>query len=353
MIVYSICRGEKSAVSGLGRVPLFPKKKIFSRKSLIGLFSRGKFPSMKIHLHKNAKTTPAQRALIQADSHLNNVELAQKLGVSPTTVRKWKKRDSVYDRSHVPHQLPAVLTPLQEAMVVLIRLCLRSGLDDLHTIVRRFIYPDYARSSLNRCLKRYGISRLAPLPVHPDYRGSVLYYSVIRLPNVSKTGDGEFIHIVLDCSSRFAHLEFTPDAYLNDPCGFMKTLGAHFPAIILGMCAGDLIDLSGTDTGTSFAREAHTGFIHNLCKTRHLFPVTVDTNPSITQGLIEKTRLWTMAREALNSMGGPDEFKNRLLLYLFFYNTRLCQRTLKQRTPGEALRMRYMLFPGSFRFRPE
>jgi len=351
MTVHSIYQGEKSAVSGLGRVPLFPKKKIFSRKSLTGLFAKGKFPSMKIHLHKNAKTTPAQRALIQADSLLNNVELAQKLGVSPTTVRKWKKRDSVYDRSHVPHQLPAVLNPLQEVMVVLIRLCLRSGLDDLHTIVRRFIYPDYARSSLNRCLKRYGISRLAPLPVHPDYRGSILYYSVVRLPDVSKTGNGEFIHIVLDCSNRLAHLEFTSDAYRNAPCGFMKTLAAHFPAVILGVCAGDLIDFS--DTGTSFAHEAHTGFIHGLCKTRHFYPVTPDSHPSITQGLIEKTRPWAMAREALNSLGGPDEFKNRLLMYLFFYNTRLCQRTLKQKTPGDALRKRYMLYPGSFRFRPE
>lgn len=137
------------------------------------MLAGGKSSSMKIHLHKNAKTTPAQRAFIQADSHLDTAKLAQKIGVSPTTVRKWKKRDSVYDRSHVPRRLPAVLTPLQETLVVLIRLCLRSGLDDLHAIVRRFIDPDYARSSLNRCLKRYGISRPAPLPVHPDSHSSI------------------------------------------------------------------------------------------------------------------------------------------------------------------------------------
>ncbi len=315
------------------------------------MLAGGKISSMKIHLHKNAKTTPAQRAFIQADSHLNTAELAQKIGVSPTTVRKWKKRDSVYDRSHVPRRLPAVLTPLQETMVVLIRLCLRSGLDDLHAIVHRFIYPDYARSSLNRCLKRYGISRPAPLPVHPDYQGSILYYSVIRLPDVTKTGNGEFIHIALDCSSRFVHLEFTSDAYLSDPCGFVKALGAHFPASILGMCAQDLIDLSGTET--AFAHEAHTCFIHNLCKTRHPFPVTPDSHPSITRGLMEKTRPWAMVREVLISMGGLDEFKNRLFLYLFFYNTRLCQRTLKQKTPKEALHKRYLLYPAGFRFRPE
>jgi len=313
------------------------------------LLAGAKISSMKIHLHKNAKTTPAQRALIQTDSHLNTAELAQKIGVSPTTVRKWKKRDSVYDRSHVPCRLPTALTPLQETMVVLIRLCLRSGLDDLHAIVRRFIYPDYARSSLKRCLKRYGISRPAPLPVHPDYQGSILYYSVIRLPDTAKTRNGEFIHIALDCSSRFVHLEFTSDAYLSDPCGFMKALYAHFPATILGMCAQDLIDLSGT----SFAHEAHACFIHNLCKTRRPFPVTPDSHPSINRDLMEKTRPWDMIREALISIGGLDEFKNRLLLYLFFYNTRLCQRTLKHKTPKEALRERYLLYPGSFRFRPE
>ena len=131
----------------------------------------------------------------------------------------------------------------------------------------------------------------------------------------------------------------------------MESLGAHFPAIILGICAGDLIDFSGIDTGT--AHEAPPCFIHTLCKTRQPFPVTPDSRPSIIQGLMEKTRPWGMAREALNSMGGPDEFKNRLLLYLFFYNTWLCQRRLKQKTPKEALRERYSPYPGSFRFRPE
>jgi len=313
---------------------------------------------MKIHLHKNAKTTPAQRAFIQANTGLNTDDLAQKLGVSPATVRKWKKRNSVYDRSHVPRRLPAALTPLQETLTVLVRLCLRSGLDDLHALVRGFIYPGYARSTLNRCLKRYGISRLEPLPLHPptdirDHRGSILYYSVIRLPNAFKTGQNEFLHIFLDCPTRFAQVEFTPDSYLDDPCGFMETLTAHFPARILGVIAGDLIDISGRNTEKPPFHDAHTSFIHDLGKTGQLFYVKADHSHSLTRRRVEKGREPDLGHEVLNAAGSCDEFKNRLLDHLSFYNTRLCQRTLRHKTPEQVLQRRYLLFPGSFRSRPE
>ncbi len=54
---------------------------------------------MVIRLHKNATTTPAIRREIQK-SNLSERELAKKYGISRLTVRRWKKRDSVEDRSH-------------------------------------------------------------------------------------------------------------------------------------------------------------------------------------------------------------------------------------------------------------
>ncbi len=280
---------------------------------------------MKIHLHKNAKTTPAQRAFIQAGTGLNTAELAKKIGVSQTTVRKWKKRNSVYDRPHTPHKIPAVLSPLQETIVVLLRLCLRSGLDDLHTLVRRFIFPEYARSSLNRCLKRYGISRLEPLAgLLPgggkDFRGTFLYYSMIRLPDFSETRGMEFLYIFLDCTTRRVYAEFTASSCLQDPCQLIKGIPSRFSMKILGFITGPLIDLDG---------QAAT----------RIFP--------------ENQRHAAFPLDGLNSPGSLLEFQSRLPEFLSEYNTMICQRALKYRTPGQALHHWYKIFPGSFRTKPE
>jgi transposase-like protein len=51
--------------------------------------------------------------------------------VTPQTVYKWRKRDSVEDRSHTPHRLQTTLTPAQEAAAVALRRTLLVSLDDL------------------------------------------------------------------------------------------------------------------------------------------------------------------------------------------------------------------------------
>jgi len=51
--------------------------------------------------------------------------------VTPQTVYKWRKRDSVEDRSHTPHRLQTTLTPAQEAIAVVLRQTLLVLLDDL------------------------------------------------------------------------------------------------------------------------------------------------------------------------------------------------------------------------------
>lgn len=68
---------------------------------------------MKINLHKNATTTPAQRALIQSETQMNISELALKIGVSETTVRRWKKRFFILDKPHTSGKRKTALTPVQ------------------------------------------------------------------------------------------------------------------------------------------------------------------------------------------------------------------------------------------------
>ena len=72
---------------------------------------------MQIRLHANATTTPKQRALIQASTP-SVADLVEELGVSETTIRRWRAREEVQDRPHIPHRLATTLNPMQESVVV-------------------------------------------------------------------------------------------------------------------------------------------------------------------------------------------------------------------------------------------
>ncbi len=112
--------------------------------------------------HANATTTPEMRAFIH-ESDLPTAVLARLLKVSESTVRKWRKRESLADASHKPKQLNTTLSEAQEYVVVELRTRLLLSLDELLTVSKQFINPNVSRAGLQRCLKRHGVSRLTDM----------------------------------------------------------------------------------------------------------------------------------------------------------------------------------------------
>lgn len=100
---------------------------------------------MLISLHKQTTTTPKIWAAIQASPGPAWM-VAERYGISEQTVWKWRRRDSVHDRSHTPHWLQTTLTPAQKAVAVALRKSLLLPLDDLLSVVREFLNPDVSRS---------------------------------------------------------------------------------------------------------------------------------------------------------------------------------------------------------------
>lgn len=113
-------------------------------------------------LHANATTTPEMRAFIH-ESDLPTAVLARLLKISESTVRKWRKRQSVNDASHVPKQLKTTLSEAQEYVVVELRTRLLLSLDELLVVSKQFINTNVSRAGLQRCLKRHGVSRLSDM----------------------------------------------------------------------------------------------------------------------------------------------------------------------------------------------
>ena len=116
------------------------------------VFRAGETPVSQVHAQ--ARITPRTRAKIRscADS---STELALRYTTTVATIRKWRTRHDMQDRSHCPHTLNTTLTPGQELLVIKLR---RLPLDDLLVLVREFINPAVSRSGLNRCLVRHGVA---------------------------------------------------------------------------------------------------------------------------------------------------------------------------------------------------
>jgi len=168
---------------------------------------------MKLKLHANATTTPRTRAYIQ-QSAAGAAALARELGISETTVRRWKRRQDVADRAATPHTLATGFAAAEEAIAVELRTRLALSLDDILEVMRRCLRPDISRSALHRCLKRHGVSqrprqaapaaqRFAPQPfgfVHIDLK---------HLPRLNK--QSAYVFVAIERITRFVHVEIIQD----------------------------------------------------------------------------------------------------------------------------------------------
>jgi transposase len=110
-------------------------------------------------LHGSATTTEAVRRAIQ-HSQESLRALAKRYGINQKTVAKWKGRTSVADLRTGPKEpRSTVLSVEEEAVVVAFRRHTLLPLDDCLYALQPTL-PHLTRSSLHRCLKRHGISRL-------------------------------------------------------------------------------------------------------------------------------------------------------------------------------------------------
>src|ERR1700760_1696305 len=147
--------------------------KVFGPGGLVGrnrcrarhLVRQGAPRNMDLSLHANATTTPKIRSYIQR-SRASVAGLAAELGVSETTIRRWRGRTAVNDRSHTPKRLAISLSALDEALVCELRTRLQLPLDDVTEVMRRCVNPKLSRSAVHRCLVRHGLNR-RPRPDKP------------------------------------------------------------------------------------------------------------------------------------------------------------------------------------------
>lgn len=178
---------------------------------------------MDIKLHYNATTTPKIRHYIQ-NSTKSDSELAQELGISILTVKKWRQRDGVIDRSHTPMKIHRTLSLEQQFLLLYFRQRLGLSIDELLSLTHHFINSKASRAGVSRSLQKYGVSRIDRAE-RLSLRGVVLL-ELIKLPKKLALEE-DFLLVMIEYASGFIRFSRL-DAKLSRQAGIISDFKQHF-----------------------------------------------------------------------------------------------------------------------------
>ena len=286
-------------------------------------------------LHGSARTTAAVRRAIQHSQESLTV-LAQRYGINPKTVAKWRKREFVHDAPMGPKEVRStVLSPEEEAAVVAFRQHTLLPLDDCLYALQPSI-PHLTRSSLHRCFQRHDISRLPAIEGDRPKKKFKTYpigYFHIDIAEV-RTKEGKlYLFVAIDRTSKFAFVQLMDKANRNAATAFLEAVPYKIHTIL-------------TDNGIQFTfppryRDGPTAryVIHmfdRCCQANGIEHRLTKPNHPWTNGQVERmNRTIKEATVKRYYYDSHDQLKAHLHSFLMAYNFARRLKTLKGLTPYE------------------
>jgi transposase InsO family protein len=314
---------------------------------------------LNIRLHANATTTPKTRAYIQA-SDKSAKELAEELGIAESTVRHWRRREDVQDRSHTRHNLLTTLSPAQEAIVVELRRTLRLPLDDLLVVVREFVHPAVSRSGLDRCLRRHGLARLAdlaPAASRPAskpfkaYQPGYVHIDYKYLPQMADEDRRRYLFVAIDRATRWVHVEIKADKTARSATAFLKAVRAKAPFRIRELLTDN--DKAFTDRLSHKARQPSGEHVFDrVCTEAGIDHRLAPVRRPQTNGMVERFNGRISEVLATHRFDSRADLATTLKRYVHLYNHHIPQRALGHRSPIEAMKDWYASHPELFQRAP-
>lgn len=303
-------------------------------------------------LHASATTTEATRRAIQ-ESQESLRALAKRYGINPKTVAKWKKRTSVADLPTGPKQpRSTVLSIEEEAAIVAFRKHTLLPLDDCLYALQPTI-PHLTRSSLHRCLKRHGISRLpepeTEKPVKKPFKRYPIGYFHIDIAEVHTAEGKLYLFVAIDRTSKFAFARLHGRANKMLAAQFLRDLIDAVPYHIHTVL---------TDNGIQFTnrrRDRHSPehIFTRVCQEHDIgHRLTLVRHPW-TNGQVERmNRTIKEATVKRFHYDGHAQLQQHLASFVDAYNFARRLKALKGLTPYEFICKQWNDQPECFRMNP-
>lgn len=249
---------------------------------------------MLIALHRNATTTPRQRAYIRSSAKSVAV-LARELHVSETTIRRWRGREDSADRPSTPHRLATSLSIEEEEIAVELRARLNLSLDDALEVLRRCVRDDISRSALYRLWHRRGIAG-PPRPgaATPPGRFAPEAFGYVHadLKHLTRLdGQASYVLVAIERATRFVHVEIIQDrqgdTIANAFARFLEAFG-HPVHTVLTDNGSEFTDRFGAARYTSRTTGTGRHPFDQLCAAHRIqHKLTKPYHPQ-TNGMVER-----------------------------------------------------------------
>lgn len=272
-----------------------------------------------MNVHKNARLTPAGRALLarRVSSGWTAKAAAEAAGISLRTARKWIGRHRRggerrhHDRSSAPRRCPRRTPQLRVAEIERLRRERMTG----PAIARAL---GMARSTVGVVLRRLGLGKLKalePKTVVIRYErsrpGEMIHLDIKKLGRFDMaghraTGDRQagrsyragwdFLHVCVDDASRLAYTEILPSERKEDTIAFLQRALAW-----LGR-RGISVERVMTDNGSAYRSKLFAQALRNA-SARHVRtrPYTPRTNGKAERFIQTSLREWAYAKSYASS----------------------------------------------------
>ncbi len=305
-------------------------------------------------LHGNAKTTPRIRKEIQ-DSTESIAKLAKRYNINEKTVLKWKHAGTIYDRKTGPTVRPSVLTTLEQQVICMVRRHTELPLDDLFVLLKPHI-PKLSRSNLHRCLQHYGISRLPkeetakPKKKFKDYPIGYVHVDITELR--CETGKW-YLFVGIERKTKYVYVELYQRMTIENAVTFLHNLQKD--------CVFKITHIL-TDNGSQFtykllAKHLQPNKAHPFdaaCEALNIEHRTTQFKHPWTNGQVEITnKMLKQATVKQFHYSNTEELKVHLQTFLLYYNHQKPLKSLKLKTPWQAIEECYNENPNAFILNPQ
>ncbi|WP_137753691.1 IS481 family transposase [Sphingopyxis sp. L1A2A] len=269
------------------------------------------------------------------------------------TVLKWRHRQSVEDMPMGPRERRStVLSPMEEAAIVALRVQARLPLDDVY-IALKDVIPQLTRSSLHRCLHRHGISRLpkADREKPKTFKDYEIGYFHIDIAELRYEGGKGFLYVAVDRTSKLVFARIYRKATKLAAAAFLKSLVRTVPYRIHTVLTDHGVQFVQLQRGQSRGWLIHifervcleNGIEHRLTKPYHPW----------TNGQAERM-VRTIKEATVKSFhyGSIQKLRRHVSEWLIAYNFAKQLKALTFRTPYEAIEELWKSKPDAFIVKP-
>ena len=308
-------------------------------------------------LHGSARTTEAVRRAIQK-SEASVRALAERYGINPKTVIKWKKRGFVEDAPMGPKVVrSSVLSTEQEAMIVAFRRHTLLPLDDCLYALQATI-PYLSRSALHRCLQRHSISRLPAMesdkPSKKTFKSYPVGFFHLDIAEV-RTEEGKlYLFVAIDQTSKLAYTELHNKAISQRASAFLRSLIETVPYKIHTVLTDNSrqpCDLPKSHSVPSALWQTH--LFAGVCNTNGIDHRLTPPNHSWTYGQVERmNRTLKEATVRCSDYHSHDQLRGHLETFMVSYNFTKRFKALRGLTPYEYVCKIWTEQPNLFRSNP-